>query len=276
MVCGVGFAGFILPIATRLIDSLGWRETMAIFSLGVLVILLPLSLVIRHKPEHYGYLPDGKVNDIGNTAEEKTPDIKEADFSAKQALKSRSFWLIALAFLAHHILRNALSIHVMPYLSSVGVSRSIASLVAMGIPVASMIGRFGLGLFSTIFHGDKKWLIAACLILESLSMLLFANITGNALVITIFILLNGIGWGGLVPMRSVILRERFGRINFGTILGLLLGVQVIGSLLGAPLVGWVYDKTGSYQTIWLVLAGLALLGVIGILNLPSSRKQYLS
>lgn len=148
----------MLPISARLVDSLGWRTPMAIFGLGALVLLLPLSLVIRHKPEHYGYLPDGKVDDIGNIVEEKSPYIKQADFSAKQALKSRSFWLIALSFLAHRTLQNAVSVHVMPYLSSVGVSRSIASLVAMGIPVASLIGRFGLGLFSTMFHGNKKFI----------------------------------------------------------------------------------------------------------------------
>ncbi|MFC1860337.1 MFS transporter [Chloroflexota bacterium] len=275
-VCGVGFGGFMLPISARLVDSLGWRESMAIFSLGVLVLLLPLSLVIRHKPEHYGYLPDGKADDIENAVEEKTPDIKEADFSAKQALKSRSFWLIGLPFLVHRMLQGAVSLHVMPYLSSVGVSRSIASLVAMGIPVASMIGRFGLGFFSTIFQGNKKWLIAACLVLEILSMLLFANITGSTLIFTIFILLQGIGWGGLVPMRSVILREYFGLINFGTILGFLIGFEVLGALLGAPLAGWVYDKMGSYQTIWLIFAGLALLGVIVVLNLPDSRRQHSS
>jgi len=35
---------------------------MVVTSLGMLIIVLPLSLLVRHKPEHYGYRPDGEVS----------------------------------------------------------------------------------------------------------------------------------------------------------------------------------------------------------------------
>ncbi|MFC2048338.1 MFS transporter, partial [Chloroflexota bacterium] len=51
---GVGLGGFLVPIASMLIDTLGWRTAVFILGLGVLIIVLPLSLLLRHKPEQYG------------------------------------------------------------------------------------------------------------------------------------------------------------------------------------------------------------------------------
>jgi MFS family permease len=56
---GFGLGGTIVPVVTRLIDTYQWRMAMVIVGLGVLVICLPLAFIVRHRPEDYGYLPDG-------------------------------------------------------------------------------------------------------------------------------------------------------------------------------------------------------------------------
>ena len=59
MTCGFALGGLMVPVIVRLIDIVGWKS--AIFVLGLIIVLigLPLSLLVRHKPEQYGYLPDG-------------------------------------------------------------------------------------------------------------------------------------------------------------------------------------------------------------------------
>ncbi|MEE8413425.1 MAG: MFS transporter, partial [Dehalococcoidales bacterium] len=58
---GFGLGGLLVPLVTKLIDVFQWRRTMVIVGLGMLGTVLPLSFVVRHKPEHYGYLPDGEM-----------------------------------------------------------------------------------------------------------------------------------------------------------------------------------------------------------------------
>ncbi|MFC1916439.1 MFS transporter, partial [Chloroflexota bacterium] len=61
VVSGFGFSGLIVPLIVRLIELYEWRMTMIILALGMLVTVLPLSFLFRHKPEQYGYLPDGNI-----------------------------------------------------------------------------------------------------------------------------------------------------------------------------------------------------------------------
>lgn len=60
MASGFGASGLIVPLIVRLIDLYGWRATLVILGLAIWFIGLPLCLVIRNKPEQYGYHPDGE------------------------------------------------------------------------------------------------------------------------------------------------------------------------------------------------------------------------
>ena len=86
-----------------------------------------------------------------------------------------------------------------------------------------------------------------------------------------FLLLFGIGYGGTNVLRAALAREYFGRTNFGTIFGLIVGISMLGSIVGPPLAGWVYDNWGSYQDIWFVFAGLAVVALISISTIPAAR-----
>ena len=96
---GFGLGGLLIPIVTTIIDKLEWRMAMVVFGLGMWIVGLPLALLVRHKPEQYGYLPDGEVtsSSVNNEHLVSTQNI-EVDITAKQAVKSRAFWYIALVF----------------------------------------------------------------------------------------------------------------------------------------------------------------------------------
>jgi len=86
-----------------------------------------------------------------------------------------------------------------------------------------------------------------------------------------FFLLFGIGYGGCNAIRPALVREYFGRTNFGTVFGLLMGINMLGSIIGPPLTGWVYDNWGSYHGIWLIFAALPVVALISILTIPPSN-----
>jgi MFS family permease len=70
-------------------------------------------------------------------------------------------------------------------------------------------------------------------------------------------------------MMPAVVREYFGSANLGTILGLVMGVMTVGPMIGPPLVGWMFDSSGSYGGAWFVLGGIAIVGMISVLTIPS-------
>jgi sugar phosphate permease len=269
VVSGSAIGGLLVPLVTKIIDTFEWRGAMTIFGLGAWVILLPLSLLVRHKPEQYGYLPDGEVSRKLDVDESQPPEEDTmVDIGVKQALKSRVFWHISLGIMCHFLVVIAVITHVMPYMSSIGIPRMTSSLVASAIPLTSIGGRLSFGWFGDRF--DKRRVTAVGLILVGLSMLFFSYVaTVGTWLLVLFVILFGIGYGGPVPMSAALVREYFGKARLGTILGLAMGVTYIGSIVGPPLAGWVYDTYGSYQGAWLALAGVAIVGMLSFVTAPS-------
>jgi OFA family oxalate/formate antiporter-like MFS transporter len=93
--------------------------------------------------------------------------------------------------------------------------------------------------------------------------------TAGSWVLIPFIILMGIGYGGPVPMMPALLREYFGRVRLGTLLGVCMGAAALGSMIGPPLAGWVFDKLGSYQVAWFAFAGLLIAGMVSLMTTPS-------
>jgi len=275
MICGYGSSGLLVPIMVGLIDAYGWRMALVILALGMLAIGLPLSLLVRHKPEQYGYLPDGEDSDTAIATERLViSTVSETSLGAKQAMKTRTFWHIALALMPQFVVVSAVTTHVMPYLSSLGVVRSMSGLVATAIPLLSIGGRFGFGWLADKY--EKKRLSAIALVSLTLGLICFeytsAGWTG---LLVPFLVLFGFGYGGNVSMLGILVREYFGRGSFGTIIGFIWGILMLGNMAGPPIAGWVFDYWGSYQGVWLAFAAFNILGVIIMTIMPpvSTRIQ---
>lgn len=262
MMSGFGASGLLVPVIVRLIDVYNWRNTLIILGLGMWSLGIPLSFVIRNRPEQYGYLPDGtSSSDQGGDNEIQD---KAVEIGVKEALKKKSFWYLNIAETIRFMALAAVVTHVMPYLSSVGISRASAGLVAGAIPLFSIIGRFGLGWLGDIL--DKKYVMAMALLSMSLGMLAFGYVRVMWLLF-LFLVLFSSGSGGSMVLRGAILREYFGRDSLGKILGITMGFASIGGIIGPILAGWVFDTLGSYHLIWFVFCGIIGLAIFLILKI---------
>jgi MFS family permease len=273
LVSGTAVGGLMVPLATRLIDIFEWRTAMVILGFGAFGILLPLSLLFRHKPEQYGYLPDGDLHEKLPASEgQSSAQGNGSDIRVKQVLKSKTFWHIAMGFMCHILVVNAVITHVMPYLSSIGFTRSFSSLVAIAIPLASIVGRLSFGWFGDKF--DKRRVAALGFLITSLGLLSFGYVaTGVTWMLIPSLVLVGLGYGGPVPMMPALVREYFGRVRLATVLGLVMGVAALCSMVGPPLAGLVFDILGSYQVAWFGFAGLVVAGMISLMTTPSVGNE---
>ncbi|MFC1847357.1 MFS transporter [Chloroflexota bacterium] len=265
-ICGFGLSGLLVPVIVKLIATYDWRTTLQILALGMLAIVLPLSLVFRHKPEQYGYLPDGDEEMVSDPDDSAQEPVVEAEMKIKQALKNGQFWRLALVFLYHMLVVNAVVTHVMPYLSSIGISRSFAGMVATAIPLMSIPGRITTGWLGDKFN--KRLVAIYSFSIMGGGVFLFGLVSNTGTWILVpFLILFGTGYGGCNVLRASLGREYFGRANFGAIFGLMVGINAIGGIIGPTLAGWAYDSWGSYQTTWFLLAGLDVIALILVLTL---------
>jgi MFS family permease len=251
MMSGFGASGFLVPLIVRLIDAYGWRNALVILGLGIWVLGILLSLIIREKPEHYGYLPDGAV-----TVDATTDCIMqhdEVEIAFKEGLRKKSYWYLNISETLRLITLTAVVTHIMPYLGTVGMQRTMAGLVAGAVPVMSIIGRFSFGWLGDIF--DKRYMMAAAISCVGLGMVAF-NFMQATWAVFLFLLLFAPGYGGSMVLRGTILREYFGRKSLGKMLGITMGCTSIGGLIGPTLAGWVFDTLGSYHLVWVVFSGL--------------------
>jgi sugar phosphate permease len=265
---GFALGALLVPVVVKLIDLFDWRTTFFILAICIWIIGLPLSLLVRHKPEQYGYFPDGeKSNTAINHTKPATTQTHEVDVGAKQALKSRSFWHIGLALAFVFLAISAVIIHVMPYLSSVGIPRPTASIVVTAVALTSIIGRILSGWLADRYN--KIRVASGFLITMCLGLLFFGYVTDEAKWLLVpFILFTGIGWGGNNTIRAALLREYYGRSRFGTILGFVMGITALGVVVGPLFAGWAFDTWGNYQPVWLVCACLILLALIIMATTP--------
>lgn len=268
LACGFALGSLLVPGIVKLIDIYGWQNAARMLATGIVVLGIPLSLLVKNKPEQYGYLPDGEIAGSEVAKESTTTEQTiENNIGVKDALKSRTFWHIGPAMMLLFIPISAVTVHVMPYLSSVGVARSTSSMVAMAIPLVSIIGRLSAGWLGDKFK--RTYVAAGYFMLVIVGLLFFSYASAERMwAIIPFIILFGIGWGSNFPMRAALVRGYFGRNNLGTIFGFMMGLGAMGGVIGPMLTGWIFDNYGSYYFAWLLFAGLLCVATIIMVTTP--------
>jgi len=259
--CGFGAGGVLIPLVVRLIDLYGWRSASVVLGLGMWTLGIPLSFVIGRKPRQCGLSFDGEIS-VG-TSRAYGAGSKEAS-GFKAVLKGGNFWKIGIPEAIRAMITQAVVTHVMPYLSSVGVTRANAGFVATSIALFSTIGRFGFGWLGDIF--DKRYVLAVAYCLLGLGVFAFSHIEVRWFILA-FLLLFSPAQGGGASLRGAIIRDYFGTADFGKLLGIIMGVSAVGGMIGPFVAGWAFDNLDSYQPAWLSLAGSSVIAMVLILGI---------
>jgi len=261
---GFGMCGLLVPLISLAVNRLGWRETLTLVALASWLIGIPLSLLMRHKPADYGYLPDGETKPVFHSptvpsAEEvpKGEKLLDDGLTAKEALKTRAFWLLSAVSFFQQIGGTAIVVHIVPYLESYHVPSTLASMSVTGLTLFSLLGRLFFGFLGDF--KDKRYLITAAVTLQVIGIFVLAIIEAeNTWLIIVFLFIYGLGYGGPIPLRPAIQADYFGTKGFGTILGLMSLVTMVAGLVSPVIAGRIFDATGSYKTAWEIFAFLTL------------------
>ena len=80
----------------------------------------------------------------------------------------------------------------------------------------------------------------------------------------LFVVMFGIGIGALGTLMPIVTRDIFGAANFSALFGFTAISFAVGNAIGAPLAGFMFDATGSYYSVFVIVAILFVAAILGI------------
>ncbi|MBI2830107.1 MAG: MFS transporter [Chloroflexi bacterium] len=268
---GYALGGVMVPLIVTIIDKISWQTTLLYAGIGYLVLGVPLSFVFRDWPAQYGLLPDGKTAD----SPKRSRDVPNNDFATgvREALKNRAFWHVSLVTLFQIAYLTTLQMFTIPYLTSVGMTRTTAAMLIMVYTLISFASRIPWGLVTDTFR--RTHLLALSVGLQTIGLFVFwlMDARSSFLMVLIFSLSFGVGIGGILTLRASILGDYFGSRSFGTIWGLNGVFVTIGGVVAAPLVGWIYDTTHDYRPFWMAGVVFGIIAFIAALTIPRAVRR---
>ncbi|MFH1639748.1 MAG: MFS transporter [Chloroflexota bacterium] len=248
----------IFPIiAHSLISHGGWRNTWVVLAFVIWIVFVPIVLFVRRSPESVGFLPDGiTVQHVKEqTVDSRTSIIQEVNFSLKEALHTRTFWLLLFASSALPLIGTGLSFHQISILTTKGIQADMATAVFGIIGPSVLVGSFIAGFIADRF--PNRYILAAGQILLGLAMLWIFFIS-STLQAFIYGAMLGLSSGMSMTITAVIWANYYGRLHLGVIRGVTTASTVAFAALGPLPFGLIYDIFGDYFYAILIIMTLPI------------------
>jgi MFS family permease len=265
---GAGFGAIlILPWIQEIILHEGWRPSCRALGLVILVVLLPLNLLVRKRPEDIGAQPDGDGRGLGPASGPSNivdPAWTAVDWTVARALRTARFWWIALGYFCGGFVWYAVQVHQTKYLVEIGFSPMQAAwslgLVAMvGVP-----GQIFLGALSDRIGREIVWTVTFVGFAICYAALLALASGPSQVLLYVMVVSQGLLGYAMTSVMGPIAAEIFEGPHFGSIFGLLT-VPLIGGGAAGPLVaGMLHDRTGDYGGAFVLSIALCFVSVIAI------------
>ncbi len=267
---GVGLGGFFVPAVGWLIAAYNWRIASIVIGVFIIVMGIPIAALMRHRPEPYGYMPDGEEPDTddetGEVRRRQQPDLSQ-DFTAREALMTSSFWYLTLSIAARSLVSGGVGLHLVPYFVDLGASDVFAATLAGAVGVLSIPGRFGLSAVSDYLN--RRYVMAVSLFLMTIAIVFMARATSVTQVLP-FLVLYAAAQGGISVIPQSLIAEYFGRRAYATIQGFRGTIQMVGIIIGPLVSGYVFDTTGNYEWAFMGFgaASMVSLGLVLLMRPP--------
>jgi OFA family oxalate/formate antiporter-like MFS transporter len=255
------------PALAAFLFTIGdWRLAMQVIGTLVLVFsLVPMVLIVARRPEDLNLGLDGdapvELMDDGTGA--SVVQAGEQEWTARQALRTRAFWLLTFASMATAVCGAGLGVHRIPYFIERGMDPVQAGPLLISFAAGMGVGGFAAAYLSTRISLRK--VLALLMFLWMGLIVALLNIPINP-IIFVYAFAEGMMLGGFLAMNPVIYALYFGRGSLGTIRGLshpmVLGANAFGPIYAAV----IYDATGQSYTIAFMSFG-AFMGLSALLAL---------
>jgi len=247
---GTGLTGFVAPAATNLfIEDHGWRNAYLLLTGVSAVAGFPLVYFLFHEKRQANVEAIEKLFGV----------------SLQKAVSSYRFWLIAVAFFVISFGIGGSIPNLFPLFTGEGFSPAHAAGILSLIGLSVIVGRIATG-----FLLDRFWapaIAAGLMALPAISCVLLVTNPGDLQTAYIATILIGFAAGAEFDIIAYLASRYFGLLNYSKIYSALFVSFAVGAAAAPAVFGAVFDRTGSYDAIFSVSAGLFLFGSVLLLFL---------
>ena len=262
-----GSAGQVIgaPLAEYLLTLMDWQMVFVVFAALILATLLTLPMMRVPAPASRAELEESMGQILG------------------RAFRDPSYTLIFLGFFSCGYQLAFITAHFPAFVAEVcGPIAPGGLLDSLGISTTSALGAVAISLIGlaniagTLAAGwagkrfSKKYLLAGIYTARTIVAAAFILTPMTPATVLLFSVAMGSLWLATVPLTSGLVAHIYGLRYMGTLYGIVFFSHQLGSFLGVWLGGYLYDLTGTYETVWWV--GVAVGAFSAIVHLPIRER----
>lgn len=230
----------------------GWRMAWLGVALTLMFVITPLVLWLLREPLQ----SERNFSPLPADAPATEP---QADFTLRQALRTRSFWIFASAAASFNLVSSGLGLFNESVLNEQGFTRETFHRFLIITTLLSLVGQFACGWMLTRLK--FRMLTCTALLLYGGGLAAIPLMHTQAMLWIVAALIGGAG-GMIIVIFFSVWSVVFGREHLGRIQGAAQMLTVLSSAVGPLLFAKCFDLSGSYTPLLCILAmGAALLAL---------------
>jgi len=271
---GIAFAGVgigsmtLLPWVQHMIEQTSWRTACTAMGLLILVVLTPINLLLRKRPEDVGLRPDGDAAPSVNAAKPVSnivdPVWAGTEWTLALALRTARFWWIGLGYFCGLYIWYAVQVHQTKFLLDIGFSPSVAVWSLGLVSLLGIPGQIWLGHVSDRIGREWVWAISCAGFAICLVALIALKLQPSLWLIYVMVFSQGALGYGLTSIMGAVVFEIFQGKHQGSIFGTIMLIALAGGAAGPWVTGLLYDLTGSYTAAFAVAVIVSVLSALSI------------
>jgi len=259
LLMGFGLSSFIIGKVFQAVtpDIIGaWRSTYVAFGVVIAIVLAICGVFIDKPPVDY------KVEGVAKTKQRAfNPVAKEA--TTIEMLKTPQFW----CYFVWVILLSAAGLVITS--QAAGMARGIGPEIDPGtiatvvglISIANAVSRVLMGAaYDKVGRSAVMLLVCAGFIVTGV-VLILALTQQNFAILVLGFILGGMSYGGVTPTNSAFISSYYGMKNYPLNFS-MVNLNLLIASFGSTVAGALYDKSGSYMSSYVMLIGLAVVGIL--------------
>jgi len=262
---GIGML-IVVPSCQALIDAYGWRVAYRVLGCVCVLWIVPAAFFLQRTSgppsgSVAGRVADASIHDLADSisATKGAPPTAVASITLRDALRTAPFWLMVAAFFFGSICAQTLHVHQVVFLVDHGITAIVAASVVGVVGLASVVGKTGGGWLSDRIEREEVFVCGIAILVGSVGVLALVGMAPSIRGAYLYAVMLGIGYSATASLVPAMVSDRFTGAHFGSIIGVGMFGSAAGAALGPWLAGHLFDRTGSYDTAFIIAASCGVM-----------------
>jgi sugar phosphate permease len=260
-----------LPIATWLIENVGWRVSVLPIVVGCTLMGILVILFMSNRPSELGLPSFGDVSPIVPAVNPSIAlNFKTPFIALRDAAKTQTFWILAGTFFICGLSTSGLvQTHFITLCGDNGMDALPAASVLAMMGIFDVVGTVTSGWLSDRY--DNRKLLFWYYGLRGLSLFWLPFSTFSIYGLSIFAMFYGLDWIATVPPTVKLAGAAFGKERVGMVFGWIFAAHQLGSAVAAYGAGLVRVTLLTYNPALIGAGIFCLIAAVSIFWVPKIK-----